>query len=161
MKKVIITIVLVVFCLCLCSCVKENYTLNESQMDDLFSTATDIKQKVRPPFEDLEGVYPISYNNEKYNVFVTKYGDKLVIQVLKSYVELSPLADDVLENIQTEYNEQTGKFYQTYVSDDRTSVYEAYFSVEKGTIKIDLYNTYSFHDEGIPYSGIKAIGYKE
>lgn len=162
MKRVIsLTLFMLIICTTLCSCTEQKYTLNESQMDSIFSSSTDIKQKVRPPFNDIEGIYSIKYNGEDYNVFVTRYGDKMVIQILKSNVEISPLKEAVLENIETEYSEETGKFYQSYVSDDRTSIYEAYFSVEEGRVKIDLYNTYFFHNEGTLYSGIKAIGYKQ
>lgn len=165
MKKIIAFLLVALIVFSFTSCGPKSFTLNESEMDSLFSFTTDVTEKVRPPVDDIIGVYTLGNgdgsNNQQMRAYVSRYDDKIILQVVDyNTIPMEP-TEDMLENISTEYKQEKGLFYQVYVTEERTSAYEAYFSVENGRVKIDLYNTYFFASDRILRSGVKAIGYKD
>lgn len=164
MKKTICLIALILSAACfLVSCHPDTYTLEESQLDSILSDSYETTKKQRPTAEQILGLYSTEENESsdiKYNIYVRQYGGKITVQVSSPEKTPKELTDEVLENITSNYDESSGKFTQSYVSEDHTSVYEAYFSLEGKKVKIDLSNTYFYHTDGVVRSGLKIIGYK-
>ena len=165
MKKTVSLIIIAAIFICLLtSCHPSSYTMEESQMDSILSSKTETVKKVRPSAEQILGTYTIKgskADEAQWKIYVKLHGEKITVQIVDPDQEPKELTDDILEMITSEYNPKTGRYYQSYVTEDHTSVYEAYFSVENGRVKIDINNTYFYHSDGNLRNGIKVMGYKD